>query len=251
MDEPLLRVENLHKHYPVAGLLPWRPATSAVHAVDGISFEIRSGETLSIVGESGCGKTTTAKLVLRLEGPTLGEIRFRGSDINTLGASEATDYRRNVQVVFQNPFSSLNPRMRIGEIIGEPMVINGSMDRATLRAEVEQLLIAVGLTPAVARSYPHELSGGMRQRVALARALIVRPALIVLDEPVSALDVSIRAQIVNLLKDMQREFGVAYMLIAHDLAATRYLSHHSAVMYLGQIVEYDVSDRLFSAPLHP
>ena len=217
----LLRAENLEKHFPVAGRLPWVPPKDFIRAVDGVSFEIAPRETLSIVGESGCGKTTTVRLILRLEVPTGGRITFFDKDVYGLNPQELAAYRKAVQAVFQNPFSSLNPRMRIHEIIGEPRIINDNIGRKQLRDEVEQLLIAVGLTSANASAFPHELSGGMRQRVALARALSVRPSLILLDEPVSALDVSIRAQIMNLLKDVQEQFGVAYLLIAHDLEIGR------------------------------
>jgi oligopeptide/dipeptide ABC transporter ATP-binding protein len=249
--EPLLRAENLEKHYPVAAALPWVKPKAFIRAVDGVSFDIQPRETLSVVGESGCGKTTMGKLVLRLEMPTRGRITFQGHDIYDLSQEALSAYRMAVQAVFQNPFSSLNPRMRVLELIGEPRIVNRNVGRKELQEEVEDLLSAVGLDPTTVHSFPHELSGGMRQRVALARALILRPSLIVLDEPVSALDVSIRAQIMNLLKEVQEQFGVAYLLIAHDLATTRYLSHQVMVMYLGQIAETASSEQLFSRPLHP
>jgi oligopeptide/dipeptide ABC transporter ATP-binding protein len=250
-DTPLLSAQNVQKLYPIAPALPWGKTKDFVRAVEGVSFEIRENETLSVVGESGCGKTTTAKLVLRLEEPTRGQIVFRGKDIYDLSNEELASYRKSVQAVFQNPYSSLNPRMRIAELIAEPWRVNGQTDKKKIKVEVERLLVAVGLDPKVAGSFPHELSGGMRQRVAVARALILRPQLIVLDEPVSALDVSIRAQIMNLLKELQEEFGVAYLLIAHDLATTRYLSNRILVMYLGEVVELAESNELFIRPLHP
>jgi oligopeptide/dipeptide ABC transporter ATP-binding protein len=248
---PIVRADRLTKYYPVASALPWKQPSTFIRAVDGISFEIAPHRTLSIVGETGCGKTTTAKLVLRLEQPTSGRLTFLDHDLQELDRESMRHYRRSVQAVFQNPFSSLNPRMRILEIVGEPRTINDGRSGSALLEEVEQLLIAVGLSPSSARAFPHELSGGMRQRVALARALSLRPSLIVLDEPVSALDVSIRAQIINLLKEIQEGFGIAYLLIAHDLATTRYLSHCTAVMYLGEIVETGETDEIFATPLHP
>jgi peptide/nickel transport system ATP-binding protein len=250
-QQPLLSVQNITKHYPVASNLPWLPPKTFVRAVDGLSFDVLPRKTFSIVGESGCGKTTTAKLVLRLEAPTSGHVQFQGRDTAALNRDEEAHYRRSVQAVFQNPFSSLNPRMRIIDLIGEPRVIQGNIDRGELRREVERQLDGVGLDPAIINSFPHELSGGMRQRVAIARALILQPLLIVLDEPVSALDVSVRAQIMNLFKSIQEQTGIAFLLIAHDLATTRYLSHQILVMYLGQMVETAASDELFSQPLHP
>jgi oligopeptide/dipeptide ABC transporter ATP-binding protein len=231
--------------------LPWSRPTTFVRAVDGLSFDVLPGKTLSIVGESGCGKTTTAKLVLRLEDPTKGQVLFQGRDTATLNPEEQAHYRRSVQAVFQNPFSSLNPRMRVIDLIGEPRVIQGKVKREELKEDVERRLAAVSLNPGIINSFPHELSGGMRQRVAIARALILQPLLIILDEPVSALDVSVRAQIMNLFKEIQDQFGIAYLLIAHDLATTRYLSHQILVMYLGQMVEIAESNELFSRPLHP
>jgi oligopeptide/dipeptide ABC transporter ATP-binding protein len=249
--QPLLSLENVTKHYPVASNMPWSPPKAFVRAVDGLSFAVLPRKTFSIVGESGCGKTTTAKLVLRLEQPTSGRVLFQGRDTASLGRQEEALYRRSVQAVFQNPFSSLDPRMRVIDLVAEPQVIQAKVDRDQLRRDVEYQLDAVGLDPAIINSFPHELSGGMRQRVAIARALILQPRMIVLDEPVSSLDVSVRAQIMNLFKEIQDKSGVSYLLIAHDLATTRYLSHQVLVMYLGQMVEVAESDELFTNPLHP
>jgi oligopeptide/dipeptide ABC transporter ATP-binding protein len=250
-EGPLLAVEGLVKHFPIRGGLPFRRSGRKVRAVDGISFEIQPRQTLSIVGESGCGKTTTSRLVLRLEDVTAGTISFEGRQIQDVRGQALRAYWNSVQAVMQDPWSSLNPRMRAGEIVGEPLLVNGRLRGKALDERVAELFAAVGLDPATAANYPHEFSGGQRQRLAIARALSLRPALIVLDEPVSALDVSIRAQIMNLLKDLQSEFGIAYLLIAHDLATVRYLSHDVAVMYLGEIVEYARGGELFENPLHP
>jgi oligopeptide/dipeptide ABC transporter ATP-binding protein len=247
----LVHLEDVRKHFPVNGALPWSSARGWIRAVDGVTLAVRPRETLSIVGESGCGKTTLARLILGLEHPSSGRILFEDQDVRSLRGSAWRHYRASVQAVFQDPWSSLNPRMRGGDIVAEPLVLNTPFTRGERRARVVDLLRAVGLDPAVADAFPHEFSGGMRQRLAVARALAVRPALIVLDEPVSALDVSIRAQIMNLLKDLQRQFGVAYVLIAHDLATVRYLSDRVAVMYLGQLVETARAERLFGEPLHP
>jgi oligopeptide/dipeptide ABC transporter ATP-binding protein len=222
-----------------------------VRAVDDVSFDVRPHETVSLVGESGCGKTTTARLILRLEKPTSGQIRFDDRDINVVRGSELRRYRASVQAVFQDPGSSMNPRMRAKDIISEPLLINQGMPRRQREARAAELLETVGLDRSLRNDYPHEFSGGMRQRLAVARALSLRPSLIVLDEPVSALDVSIRAQIMNLLKDLQERFGVAYLLVAHDLATVRYLSHRLIVMYLGEIVEAGPSEAIFTKPLHP
>jgi len=222
-----------------------------VRAVDGISFAIESGRTLGVVGESGCGKTTTAKLVLGLEVPTGGTIRFQGRDLQGLDAAERRHYRKSVQAVFQDPYASLNPRMRIDAIIAEPLVTNERLAAAEVRGRVLQLLDLVGLPSRAADLFPHEFSGGQRQRIAIARALALSPKLVVLDEPVSALDVSIRAQILNLLRDLQAELGLSYLFIAHDLAAVAHMSHTIAVMYLGQIVESGDGRTLARAPKHP
>ena len=222
-----------------------------VKAVDGVSYSIGCGETLGLVGESGCGKTTTSKLILMLEEPTGGSIRFRERDIQTLKGEELKTYRRGIQAVFQDPFSSLNPRIRVGDIIAEPLVVNEALPKAQIKERVQELLRLVGLNPGAVNLFPHEFSGGQRQRIAIARALSLNPSLIVLDEPVSALDVSIRAQIMNLLQDLQAQFGLSYLLIAHDLAAVLHLSTNIAVMYLGKIVEMGTSDELRHKPLHP
>src|SRR5262245_13450284 len=222
-----------------------------VRAVDGISFAIAPGQTLGVVGESGCGKTTTAKLVLGLEEPSSGDIRFEGRDLSTLDAAGRRHYRRSVQAVFQDPYASLNPRMRVGAIIAEPLVTNEQIATEAVRKRVLELLRLVGLASRSADLFPHEFSGGQRQRIAIARALSLSPKLIVLDEPVSALDVSIRAQILNLLRDLQAQLGLAYLFIAHDLAAVAHMSHAIVVMYLGRIVEYGETRLLVREPKHP
>ena len=250
MGEPLLDVRDLRKHFPVGGSLLGRPQ-GWVKAVDGISFSINSGETLGLVGESGCGKTTTSKLILAAEEPTGGVIEFEGRDLAHLRGKELADYRRKVQVVFQDPYSSLSPRMRVGEIIGEPIETHERVSRAEVRSRVQELLELVGLRPDMARLFPHEFSGGQRQRLAIARALSTNARLVVLDEPVSALDVSIRAHIISLLEEIQARLAVSYLFIAHDLAAVAHLSRETAVMYLGKIVEVADSLELCAAPLHP
>jgi oligopeptide/dipeptide ABC transporter ATP-binding protein len=250
-DEPVLRVEGLTKHFPVTEGLLWMKVVGAVKAVDGISFSVQQGETLAIVGESGCGKTTTAKLILRLEEPTSGQVFVDGKNVHALAGHELSEYRATVQAVFQDPWSSLPPRMRVQDIVAEPLVINRSVPAAVIKERVAAMLSRVGLRPQQAALYPHEFSGGQRQRIAVASALVSGPKLIILDEPVSALDVSIRAQIMNLLVDLQREYGVSYLLIAHHLATTRYMAHEVAVMYLGKIVERARTKTLFENPLHP
>src|SRR5216683_500137 len=232
----VLEAARLTKHFPARrGLFGGDRGT--VRAVDGISFTIERGRTLGIVGESGCGKTTTAKLVLGLEVPTSGTMRFEGSDLQELDAAGRRHYRKSVQAVFQDPYASLNPRMRVGAIIAEPLVTNEPLSSGEVRQRVLRLLDLVGLPDRAADLFPHEFSGGQRQRIAIARALALSPRLVVLDEPVSALDVSIRAQILNLLRDLQAELGLSYLFIAHDLAAVAHMSHMIAVMYLGKIVE--------------
>ena len=251
MPPPLLEIEALAKHFPVTTAVFPRKKVAWVKAVDGIDFAIATGETLGVIGESGCGKTTTSKLILLQEAPTAGAIRFDGQDIARLGGAELMRYRREVQVVFQDPYSSLSPRMRVGEIIAEPLQIHTDMPRSTQRERVAEVLDLVGLRPEVARLFPHEFSGGQRQRVAIARALVTNTRLIVLDEPVSALDVSIRAQIMNQLEELQQRLGVSYLFIGHDLATVAHISHRIAVMYLGQIVEMAEALELCSKPLHP
>ncbi len=251
MAEALLEARNIKKVFPVAKSFILARTLSSVKAVDGVSFVICQGETLSLVGESGCGKTTTAKMILCLEPPSTGNVLFRGRDLQRLTPAEMREYRASVQAVFQDPWSSLNPRMRVGSIIAEPLVVNRALTRKAIRDRVRELLVQVGLRSEQDDLYPHEFSGGQRQRIAIARALSLKPDLIVLDEPVSALDVSVRAQIMNLLKDLQREYGLSFLLIAHNLATVRYMSDRVAVMYLGKIVETGQTKELFTQPLHP
>ncbi len=247
----VLEARNLKKYFPVTKGILISKVTGHIKAVDGLSFELKAGETLGIVGESGCGKSTTAKMMLRLEEPTEGTILFDGNDITQADAAGRKEYRSSVQAVFQDPWSSLNPRMRVRDLIAEPMVINWNLPRAEVQERVIKLLNDVGLNSYHANLYPHEFSGGQRQRLAIARALSLNPKIIILDEPVSALDVSIRAQIMNLLKDLQTEYNVSYMLIAHHLATVRYMCTWVAVMYLGQIVEMSPVKELFDNPSHP
>ena len=251
MSPSLLEIEGLTKHFPVTTAVFPRKKVAWVKAVDGIDFAIAAGETLGVIGESGCGKTTTSKLILLQESPTAGTIRFDGEDITGLAGAALMRYRREVQVVFQDPYSSLSPRMRVVEIIAEPLQIHTGMSRAEQHERVAEVLDLVGLRPEVARLFPHEFSGGQRQRVAIARALVTNTRLIVLDEPVSALDVSIRAQIMNQLEELQQRLGVSYLFIGHDLATVAHISHRIAVMYLGQIVEMADALELCNKPLHP
>ncbi|HLZ02988.1 MAG TPA: dipeptide ABC transporter ATP-binding protein [Bradyrhizobium sp.] len=246
----LLEVNDLIKHYPVrAGVLRRRVGT--VHAVDGVSFSLQVGETLGLVGESGCGKSTVARSVLRLVEPTSGEIRIDGKDITHLSKPELRPVRRSMQIVFQDPFASLNPRMTAGDIVGEPLSVHGLASGSEKQDRVANLFQQVGLRPDQMKNYPHQFSGGQRQRICIARALALGPRLIVCDEPVSALDVSIQAQVINLLIDLQREHGFSYLFIAHDLAVVAHISHRVAVMYLGRIVEIADKTELFKNPRHP
>ncbi|MFD9459218.1 ABC transporter ATP-binding protein [Streptomyces sp. NPDC059985] len=248
--EPLLRVTGLVKHFPInKGLL--RRQTGAVKAVDGIDFDVRRGETLGVVGESGCGKSTMGRLITRLLEPTGGTVEFEGRDITHLGVAGMRPLRRDVQMIFQDPYGSLNPRHTVGTIVGAPFKLQGVSPEGGLKAEVQRLLSLVGLNPEHFNRYPHEFSGGQRQRIGIARALALNPKLVVADEPVSALDVSIQAQVVNLLDDLQEELGLTYVIIAHDLSVIRHVSDRIAVMYLGKIVELTDRKSLYETPMHP
>lgn len=246
----LLRVRDLSKHYSAPRR--WFSKTPApVQAVDGVSFDIAHGETLSLVGESGCGKTTTAKSVMRLIEPTAGSVKLDGEELVGLPAETMRLHRRDLQIIFQDPYASLNPRLTAGDIVAEPLRNFQSLNDTERKERVQWLFAKVGLRPEASKKYPHEFSGGQRQRLGIARALALQPKLIVCDEPVSALDVSVQAQVVNLLMDLQEEFGMAYLFVAHDLAVVRHISHRVAVMYLGRIVEIADRDTLFDTPLHP
>jgi peptide/nickel transport system ATP-binding protein/oligopeptide transport system ATP-binding protein len=246
----LLEVTDLSRRF-VARRSVFGKATAHVNAVDGVSFTVGAGETLALVGESGCGKSTVSRLVLRLIEPDSGRIRFAGRDLLKFDAAELRAFRREAQIIFQDPYASLNPRMTVSQILSEPLVLHDLLPRARHRARVEELLQLVGLEPRFARRYPHEFSGGQRQRIAIARALAVEPKLIICDEPVSALDVSIRSQILNLLRDLQRRLGLAYIFVSHDLAVVKHIADRVAVMNLGRIVETADADALFASPHHP
>ena len=246
----LLEVENLVKQFAADRNLFGRP-TAFVKAVDGVSFRVDAGETLALVGESGCGKSTVSRLALRLIEPDAGRIRFEGRDLLALDANELRAFRRQAQIIFQDPYASLNPRMTVGQILSEPLALHNLVPQAGRRARVEEILTLVGLEPRFARRYPHEFSGGQRQRIAIARALAVEPKLIICDEPVSALDVSIRSQILNLLRDLQQRLGLSYIFVSHDLAVVKHIADRVAVMNLGSIVETAETQALFTAPRHP
>ena len=246
----LLEVTGLKKYYPVRGGLIGDRSGEVVKAVDGVSFSISRGETFGLVGESGCGKSTTGRCILRLIEPTEGRVRFEGSDLQRLRGEELRRLRKRMQIIFQDPYSSLNPRMRVGEIIEEPLIIHRQGSRGARRDRVAELLRLVGLTPEHARRYPHEFSGGQRQRIGIARALALNPSFIVCDEPVSALDVSVQAQIVNLLQDLQQQLGLTYLFISHGLAVVEHISSRVGIMYRGRLVELASSSEIFNNPLH-
>jgi oligopeptide transport system ATP-binding protein len=249
--EDLLQVEDLRVYFPVTAGLIFQRKVADVKAVDDVSFTVKRGETLGLVGESGCGKSTTGKAILQLNRPTAGKINFEGVDLTKIRGRELRRFRRRMQMIFQDPYASLNPRMSVGSIISEPLTIHKLASGREKKERVQQLLQTVGLNPYFANRYPHEFSGGQRQRIGIARALAVEPDFIVCDEPVSALDVSIQAQIINLLQDLQDQFGLTYLFIAHDLSVVRHISDRVAVMYLGHIMELTDRDSIFAEPLHP
>ncbi|MFF3844855.1 ABC transporter ATP-binding protein [Streptomyces sp. NPDC002328] len=252
MAEPILEVSGLHKHYPLTRGVLFRKQVGSVRAVDGVDFALGRGETLGIVGESGCGKSTVARTLVNLERPTAGRIRYRGEDITRLSGKALKAVRRNIQMVFQDPYTSLNPRMTVGDIIGEPYEIHPeAAPRGDRRRKVQELLEVVGLSPEHVNRYPHQFSGGQRQRIGIARGLALRPEVIVADEPVSALDVSVQAQVINLMARLQREFDLSYVFIAHDLSIVRHISDRVGVMYLGRIVETGTDTEIYDHPTHP
>jgi oligopeptide transport system ATP-binding protein len=246
----LVEVEHLVKHFPIKSGLVVDRVVDQVHAVDDVSFVLREGETLGLVGESGCGKSTLCRTLMRLEDPTSGRIRFQGRDITDLSRRALRPLRREMQIIFQDPYASLNPRKRVGQIVGDPMKLHG-LARGSVKRAVQELLERVGLSAEHYNRFPHEFSGGQRQRIGVARALALRPKLIIADEPVSALDVSIQAQIINLLKDLQKDFGLTYIFVAHDLGVVRHVSDRVAVMYLGKVVEIAQAQELYTKPIHP
>ena len=248
---PLMETRALSRHYMLRTGPFWRRSTTALRAVDKVSLSIQSGETLGLVGESGCGKSTLGRLLVRLNPPTAGEVLFDGQDVTALSGQDLLRLRRHVQIVFQDPFGSLNPRMSVGDIVAEPLLIHGARNGPDTRDAVAAMLAEVGLPSRAARRFPHEFSGGQRQRVGIARALILRPRFVVLDEPVSALDVSVQAGIVNLLQDLQERLGMTYLFIAHDLGVVKHISDRGAVMYLGRVVEVADKHAIYRAPLHP
>lgn len=250
--EPILEVNGLVKHYPLTRGILFKKQVGAVKAVDGVDFALGAGETLGIVGESGCGKSTVAKMLVNLERPTAGSIRYKGEDITRLSGKALKTVRRNIQMVFQDPYTSLNPRMTVGDIVGEPYDIHPEVaPKETMRRRVQELLDVVGLNPEYIHRYPHQFSGGQRQRIGIARGLALRPEIIVADEPVSALDVSVQAQVINLLDQLQGEFGLSYVFIAHDLSIVRHISDRVGVMYLGRIVEIGRDAEIYDHPTHP
>ncbi|MEU5565723.1 ABC transporter ATP-binding protein [Micromonospora musae] len=252
MTENILEVRDLVKHYPIHRGVVFKKTIGQVKAVDGVSFELRSGETLGVVGESGCGKSTLARVLMNLEKPTAGSVHYKGQDISKLSGGALRRLRRQIQLVMQDPYTSLNPRMTVGDLIGEPFEIHPEVaPKGSRRGKVKELLDLVGLNPEHINRYPHQFSGGQRQRIGIARALALRPEIIVCDEPVSALDVSIQAQVMNLLEKLQAEFGLSYVFIAHDLSVVRHLSNRVAVMYLGKIVEVGTEDEIYERPTHP
>ncbi|MGW0822245.1 ABC transporter ATP-binding protein [Streptomyces sp. NPDC002845] len=252
MAEPLLEVRGLHKHYPLTQGILFKKQVGAVKAVDGVDFELGAGETLGIVGESGCGKSTVARMLVSLEKPTAGSITYKGEDLGKLSGKALKAVRRNIQMVFQDPYTSLNPRMTVGDIIGEPYEIHPeAAPKGDRRRKVRELLDVVGLNPEYINRYPHQFSGGQRQRIGIARGLALRPEIIVADEPVSALDVSVQAQVINLMDRLQGEFGLSYVFIAHDLSIVRHISDRVGVMYLGRIVETGRDAEIYDHPTHP
>jgi len=250
-NHSLLRVVDLVKHFPITRGIVFQKQVGAVHAVDGVSFEIKKGETFGLVGESGCGKSTTGRTILQLYKPTSGKVYYGDVDLTTLPSEEMRRMRRKMQMIFQDPYASLNPRMTVGEIIGEPLIVHNLAKNSEIQERVGRLLELVGLNPAYVNRYPHEFSGGQRQRIGVARALSLQPELIVCDEPISALDVSIQAQVVNLLEDLQDKFDLTYLFIAHDLSMVRHISDRVGVMYLGKIVELASRNDVYANPLHP
>jgi len=252
VSETILEAKNVVKHYPVTRGVVFRKTIGQVKAVDGVSFSLKQGETLGIVGESGCGKSTLARVLMNLERPTDGSVEYRGRDMFSMRGGEMRKLRRQIQLVMQDPYTSLNPRMTVGDLIGEPFEIHTDVaPKGSRRKKVQELLEVVGLNPEHINRYPHQFSGGQRQRIGIARALALRPEIIVCDEPVSALDVSIQAQVMNLLDSLQKELGLAYIFIAHDLSVVRHLSDRVAVMYLGKIVEIGTEDEIYERPTHP